>query len=129
MLTTLSQQVAAASNQPRLGALVFAGPGLGIALTGLLALLANLYGLGAASLWLVYASAALAMLLAVVPFLPRPQAAPAPTAPQAACQPSQRITRLGLIYALYGIGYIIPATFMSQMASARLHGHWLADLF
>ncbi|MBM5459966.1 YbfB/YjiJ family MFS transporter [Pseudomonas sp. P66] len=129
MLTTLSQQVAAASNQPRLGALVFAGPGLGIALTGLLALLANLYGLGAASLWLVYASAALAMLLAVVPFLPRPQAAPAPTAPQAACQPSQGITRLGLIYALNGIGYIIPATFMSQMASARLHGHWLADLF
>ena len=73
MLTSLSQQLAAASNRPRLGALVFAGPGVGIMLTGLLALFSNLYGLGSAPLWLIYAAGALVMLLAVLPFLPRPE--------------------------------------------------------
>ncbi|MNM68491.1 Major Facilitator Superfamily protein [compost metagenome] len=129
MLTSLSQQLAAASNRPRLGALVFAGPGVGIMLTGLLALFSNLYGLGSAPLWLIYAAGALVMLLAVLPFLPRPQAS-APAGGSSTMQgPTQGLAHLGLIYALYGIGYIIPATFMSQMASARFHGHWLADLF
>lgn len=129
MLTSLSQQVAAANNQPKLGALVFAGPGAGIMLTGLLALFSNLFGLGSAPLWLIYAATALLMLLAVLPFLPRPQASAPTTAALAPQPPTREIARLGLIYALYGIGYIIPATFMSQMASARFHGHWLADLF
>ncbi|MEG0859677.1 MAG: MFS transporter [Pseudomonas sp.] len=129
MLTSLSQQVAAANNQPKLGALVFAGPGAGIMLTGLLALFSNLFGLGSAPLWLIYAATALLMLLAVLPFLPRPQASAPTTAALAPQPPIREIARLGLIYALYGIGYIIPATFMSQMASARFHGHWLADLF
>ena len=128
MITSLSQPLAAQSNLPRLGALVFAGPGLGIMLTGLLALVSNLYGLGSAPLWLIYAAAALVMLLAVRPMLPRPEQAPA-TSSLPLNAPSPGIARLGLIYGLYGIGYIIPATFMSQMASARFHGQWMADLF
>ncbi|MDN7139251.1 MFS transporter [Pseudomonas sp. JQ170] len=129
MLTSLTQQLAAASHLPRLGALVFAGPGVGIMLTGVLALFSNLYGLGSAPLWLIYAGTALMMLLAVLPFLPRPQIAAPTRTRTTAPGPTRGIARLGLIYALYGIGYIIPATFMSQMASARFHGHWLADLF
>lgn len=39
------------------------------------------------------------------------------------------MNRLGLVYGLYGVGYIIPATFLSQMASARFQGQWQADLF
>ncbi|MDD2060887.1 MFS transporter [Pseudomonas sp. GD03860] len=128
ILTSLTQQLAAASNQQRLGALVFAGPGVGILLTGLLALFSNLNGLGSAPLWLIYAGTALLMLLAVLPYLPRPQAAPIPLR-VAAPGSTRGIARLGLIYALYGIGYVIPATFMAQMANARFHGHWLADLF
>lgn len=129
MITSLSQQLANAHNRQRLGALVFAGPGLGIALTGLLALLAHQLGLGSATLWLIYAVAALLMLLAVRPWLPQAlQAAPAPPAHQG---PSRHagIRRLGLVYALYGVGYILPATFLSQMASQQFHGQWLADLF
>ncbi|MCU1733646.1 MULTISPECIES: MFS transporter [unclassified Pseudomonas] len=129
MITSLSQPLAARSNLPRLGALVFAGPGLGIMLTGLLALFSNLYGLGSAPLWLIYAAAALVMLLAVRPMLPQPENAPTTPAPTLAATPSRGIPLLGLIYGLYGIGYIIPATFMSQMASARFHGQWMADLF
>lgn len=129
MITSLSQPLAARSNLPRLGALVFAGPGLGILLTGLLALVSNLYGLGSAPLWLIYAVAALIMLLAVRPLLPQPDETPQHASTATATPPTRGIARLGLIYSLYGIGYIIPATFMSQMASARFHGHWMADLF
>lgn len=129
MLTSLSQQVAARHNRARVGAMVFAGPGVGIMLTGLLALFSNLHGLGSERLWLIYAATALFLLLVALPFLPRVQAT-APVASSAVGHgPTKEIARLGLIYALYGIGYIIPATFMSQMASARFHGQWLADLF
>ncbi|MGY4526273.1 MFS transporter [Pseudomonas sp. TE21394] len=129
MITSLSQQLANAHNRRRLGALVFAGPGLGIALTGLLALLAHRLGLGSAALWLIYAVAALLMLLAIRPWLPQAlQAAPAPSVQQG-LQRHVGIGRLGLVYALYGVGYILPATFLSQMASQQFLGQWLADLF
>jgi len=127
MITALSQPLAAAAGRPRLGALAFAGPGLGIFLTGLLALGSNLLGQSSATLWLVYAAVALVMLLVILPFLPQSTAA-APT-PTANTSGNQGIGRLGVIYALYGLGYIIPATFLSQMANAQFHGQWMADLF
>ncbi|MBK5355316.1 MFS transporter [Pseudomonas sp. TH41] len=128
MITALSQPLAAAAGRPRLGALVFAGPGLGIFLTGLLALGSNLLGQTSATLWLVYAGVGLVMLLGILPFLP--QSAPtAATAPSATTAGNQGIARLGVIYGLYGLGYIIPATFLSQMANAQFHGQWQADLF
>lgn len=128
MITALSQPLALAAGRPRLGALVFAGPGLGIMLTGLLALGANLLGQSSANLWLLYGVVALLMLLAILAILPRTSrsqhAAPPPSA-----ENEQGVGRLGLVYGLYGVGYIIPATFLSQMASARFHGQWQADLF
>ena len=50
MITGLSQPLAIAAGRPRLGALVFAGPGLGILLTGLLARFSFLLGLPAIAL-------------------------------------------------------------------------------
>lgn len=128
MITSLSQQVANANGRQRLGAMVFAGPGLGIALTGLLALGAHLLGMDSAGLWLVYAVAALVMLLAVRPALPR-ALEPAPRAAAQGPSRSLGIGRLGLVYALYGVGYILPATFLSQMANQQFRGNWMADLF
>ncbi len=130
MITSLSQQLANAHGRQRLGALVFAGPGAGIAATGLLALGAHLLGLGSAALWLIYAMAALVMLLAVLRWLPRAQE-PAPVAATSNSGPTQGngIGRLGLVYGLYGIGYILPATFLSQMANQQFQGQWMADLF
>ncbi|RON39194.1 hypothetical protein BK666_28240 [Pseudomonas frederiksbergensis] len=128
MITALSQPLAAAAGRPRLGALVFAGPGLGIFLTGLLALGSHLLGQTSATLWLVYAAVALVMLLAILPFLPQPTAA-VTSAQTTATSDNQGIGRLGVIYELYGLGYIIPATFLSQMANAQFHGQWMADLF
>lgn len=128
MITALSQPLAVAAGRPRLGALVFAGPGLGIFLTGLLALVSHLLNQTSATLWLIYAAAALLMMLGVWRLLPQPVAAKAADA--AAVSPANRgIGRLALIYALYGVGYIIPATFLSQMANAQFHGQWQADLF
>jgi predicted MFS family arabinose efflux permease len=128
MITALSQPLAAAAGRPRLGALVFAGPGLGIFLTGLLALGSNVLAQTSATLWLVYAAVGLAMLLGILPFLPQPGATDA-TASSTLSSGRPGIGRLGLVYGLYGLGYIIPATFLSQMASARFHGQWQADLF
>ncbi|WP_460098056.1 MFS transporter [Pseudomonas sp. H3_C08] len=128
MITTLSQPLAAAAGRPRLGALVFAGPGLGIFLTGLLALVSHLLNQTSATLWLIYAAAALVMMLGVWRLLPKPVATAAVAV--AAGNPSNRgIGRLAVIYALYGVGYIIPATFLSQMATGQFHGQWQADLF
>lgn len=128
MITALSQPLAQAAGRPRLGALVFAGPGLGIMLTGLLALGSNRLGHDSADLWLLYAAAGLLMLLAILPILPPPTTTPGSTR-QDAVSNGQGIGRLGLVYGLYGVGYIIPATFLSQMASARFQGQWQADLF
>ncbi|OLF55363.1 MFS transporter [Pseudomonas chlororaphis] len=128
MITALSQPLALAAGRPRLGALVFAGPGLGIFLTGLLALGSNLLGQSSATLWLVYAAAGLLMLLAVLPILPQPAAVMPPVQPHLASSRGV-IARLGVIYALFGVGYILPATFLSQMASAYFQGQWQADLF
>ena len=128
MITALSQPLALAAGRPRWGALVFAGPGLGIFLTGLLALGANLLQQSSAVLWLIYAAVGLLMLLLILPFLPQsaPNARAAQSTPDSS---STGIARLGWTYALYGLGYIIPATFLSQMASARFQGQWQADLF
>ncbi|MGB5828323.1 MAG: YbfB/YjiJ family MFS transporter, partial [Pseudomonas mandelii] len=88
----------------------------------------HLLGQTSATLWLVYAGVALAMLLGILPFLPQ-STATAVAAPSTATSNQQGIGRLGVIYGLYGLGYIIPATFLSQMASAQFHGQWQADLF
>jgi len=130
MITSLSLPLAHAAGRQRLGAQVFAGPGLGIMLTGLLALGSNLLGQNSSTLWLVYAGVGLLMLLLILPFLPLPSATPtAAAAPVVADTEQQPIGHLCLVYVLYGLGYIIPATFLSQMASARFNGQWQADLF
>ncbi len=128
MITSLSQPLALAAGRPRLGPLVFAGPGLGIALTGLLALGSNLLGQRSATLWLVYGVVALLMLLVILPCLPKPCAS-APVAGPADAHSNGSIAHLCWIYVLFGLGYIIPATFLSQMASAQFKGAWQADLF
>ncbi|NWD57431.1 MFS transporter [Pseudomonas veronii] len=126
MITSLSQPLAIAAGRPRLGALVFAGPGLGILLTGLLALGSNLLGQSSATLWLVYGGVALLMLLAILPFLPQPSVTDTPVSDASS---NASIAHLGWVYFLYGLGYIIPATFLSQMASAQFKDAWQADLF
>lgn len=128
VVTGLSQRIAADAGRPRLGSLVFAGPALGVMLTGLLALELNLQGKGSAILWLAFGALALLLTVIVQPLLPPSQ--PASILPEQTHQRRPRaLNALLIAYGLLGLGYIIPATFLSQMAAARFHGQWQADLF
>ncbi|WP_044874843.1 MFS transporter [Pseudomonas sp. LFM046] len=128
MVTGISQRIAAEAGRPRLGSLVFAGPAFGVILTGTLALGLNLQGQGSAAIWLAFGALALVLTLVTQPLLPSPSAATPQTDAPARARPRALYTLLGA-YALVGLGYIIPATFLSQMAAARFHGQWQADLF
>lgn len=105
--------------RPGLSAAVFAGPGTGIFLSGLLAVLLHASGAHAALAWGAYGLLALVLIAAIARFLPRkgqlhrPDQAPAPLALDG------NLKRLVLSYSLAGFGYILPATFLSQMAAAR----------
>jgi hypothetical protein len=68
------------------------------------------------------------MLLALLPWLPRALETAPVTVPNGPTE-GTGIGRLGLVYALYGLGYILPATFLAQMANQQFQGQWLADLF
>ncbi len=74
MVTALSQRLAAESGRARLGALVFAGPGIGVMVTGLLAALGNALGQDSVFIWKLFADLALVLILMLLPLLPRPAA-------------------------------------------------------
>lgn len=62
------------TGRPGLNAAVFAGPGAGIALSGLLAVAIQAYGLSAAAGWLIYGVLALVLVAPIARDLPRPGA-------------------------------------------------------
>ncbi len=128
VLTALAAQVAVQAGRPRLAGLIFTGPSLGVLATGLMALALNLLGQGSSSAWLLYGVTALVLTLAIHPLLPLPQER-ADVALQPAGPRPRAFYPLLVAYSLVGIGYIIPATFLSQMAAAQFRGQWLADLF
>lgn len=119
LIAAWSNERLAQLGKPGLSAAVFAGPGAGIFISGLLAVGIHSLGLTASEAWLVYGMLALVFVLLIARNLPRkgelhrPDAAPEPlilTAP---------LKRLAWSYSLAGFGYILPATFLSQMAHAR----------
>ncbi|MCF4124319.1 YbfB/YjiJ family MFS transporter [Methylobacterium sp. SyP6R] len=101
---------------PRLGAWIYAGVGLGIALTGLLAWLGGRQP--AARLWLELGALA-AFGALVVGLLSRRQGArPAGPAEREAASVARGAGQgaLVLAYGTFGFGYIVPATFLPAMA-------------
>ena len=103
-----------------LAGVAFAGVGLGIAGAGMFCLIAGGRGVPSASMWVDLAGlAALAALLPLAvsrrlgaPPLPAPSVA---TASADAPAPA-RTGDLVLCYALYGFGYILPATYLPAQA-------------
>lgn len=118
---------------PRLGGVIYVGPGLGIAVSGLA--VSGMIGLhwSAASGWLVFALLALLLTLLAWPVLqgrdqPAQAAAPASADVPAVAGSGQK-GLFALAYGLAGFGYIISATFLPVMAREALpHSVWL-DLF
>lgn len=105
--------------RPALSAAVFAGPGAGIFISGMLAVGIHSLALTAAQAWLVYGVLALALVAAIGVNLPRAGELHRPNVAPEPLRLTPALKRLVLSYSLAGFGYILPATFLSQMAAAR----------
>lgn len=105
--------------RPAMSAAVFAGPGAGIFLSGMLAVGIHSLQLTSAEAWSVYGVLALILIALISVNLPRKgdlHRAHVATEP---LKMTPALKRLVLCYSLAGFGYILPATFLSQMANAR----------
>jgi len=105
--------------RPGLSAAVFAGPGTGIFLSGIVAVVLHASGVSAAFAWATYGVMALLLIAVIARFLPRTGQLHRPSEAPAPLVLNGDLKRLVLSYSLAGFGYILPATFLSQMAAAR----------
>ncbi|GGY02922.1 YbfB/YjiJ family MFS transporter [Paludibacterium paludis] len=112
----------AKAGRPVLSLAVFAGTGIGIAISGLAGLALKTAGVSAAAGWCAYASLAALLVGGAWSALPARRESGAP--PRPASMPRESaFRRILAAYSLAGFGYIIPATFLSHMAAERLpHG-------
>ncbi|PIJ50579.1 MFS transporter [Erwinia sp. OLTSP20] len=119
LVAAWSNEILLKAQRPGLSAAVFAGPGTGIFLSGIVALALHYWQVDASWAWLVYGLLALLLVVSISHNLPasgelhRPESAPAPLILTA------ELKRLVWSYSLAGFGYILPATFLSQMAVSR----------
>ena len=127
--STIVLELGAREGRPMLGTLLFAGVGVGIALSALLVFVGRDAGWGAAPLW--WSLAALSALLAIAPWrhLTLPAAPPrsGADAPHPA-RDRRALVQLVVAYGCLGLGYVITATFIVVMArelpDARLMEFW-----
>lgn len=105
--------------RPGLSAAVFAGPGAGIALSGLLGVFIHAQSLSAAAGWQLYGVLALLLVVMIGRWLPRPGELHRSGEQPQPLTLTRNLRRLVWSYSLAGFGYILPATFFSQMASQR----------
>ena len=125
---------------PAMGGIIYAGPGAGIVVSGLLASGMVALHWTAASGWVILGVLAFALSAAVwkilrggdeclMPLATRgPQTADLPQAAAASHGPGE-MAALTLAYGLAGFGYIITATFLPVIARAALPGSAWLDLF
>ncbi len=116
---------------PSLGGVIYVGPGLGIAVSGLAATAMVAGGWLAATGWAVFAALAVVLSALAWPTLRAPALAPqasgAPATPGGHGGPAQAV--FVLAYGLAGFGYIISATFLPVIARQALPGSVWLDLF
>lgn len=105
--------------RPGLSAAVFAGPGAGIVISGLLGVFIHAHALSAAAGWQLYGVLALVLVAVVARWLPRPGDLHRSGEQPQPLTLTVNLRRLVWSYSLAGFGYILPATFLSQMASQR----------
>jgi len=115
IVTSWTQDVLSTQNAPRMSAAVFTGPGIGISLSGLLAWCMSTFHTGSSEAWYVYGTVALLISLCIARSLPVEFGPKKGTVTQS--QPvNADMKKLIGIYTLAGFGYILPATFLSQMS-------------
>ena len=123
---------------PAMGGLIYAGPGMGIVLSGLLASAMVAWHWTAAAAWLVFGLLAVALTAAVWRMLRGgDQHLARLNGPVAAASAGAELAHHGhpemavftFAYGLAGFGYIITATFLPVIARAALPGSAWLDLF
>ncbi|MGL4429973.1 MAG: YbfB/YjiJ family MFS transporter [Silvania sp.] len=113
--------------KPGLSAAVFAGPGAGIAISGLLAVWIQAQGLSAGAAWQIYGVLALVLVALIARYLPRAGQLHRPGSTPVPLTLTRDLRRLVWSYSFAGFGYILPATFLSQMAALRFPGSVFAQ--
>jgi MFS family permease len=106
--------------------IAFAGPGVGILVSGLLAIGFDFWHTNAATNWFIYGMVALVGCAVIAKNLPT-------TLPQVSTEErfplTGKVFRLIVIYILAAIGYVLPATFLSKLAADEFPGSLIADIF
>lgn len=125
---------------PAMGGIIYAGPGAGIVLSGLLASSMVAWHWTAATGWMIFGGLAFVLSATVWRIFrggderlvalaaPGTQAA-GPSSARPARHGHAEMTLLALAYGLAGFGYIITATFLPVIARAALPGSAWLDLF
>ena len=122
---------------PAMGGIIYAGPGLGIIVSGLLASGMVAWQWTAATGWLIFGVLAFGLSASVWHILGDGDERLAPlgrrmagaTGAEAAHHGPAEMTLFTLAYGLAGFGYIITATFLPVIARAALPGSAWLDLF
>lgn len=117
-----------------LGSLIYTGPGIGIALSGLAAGVMSDLGWRGEIAWLAFGLMAAAMSLAVWPvfkdrkpaYVHTVEAASAPSPRRSSAGSNLQMALFTLAYGLAGFGYIITATYLPVIAKGAIPGSaWL----
>ena len=124
-------------HEPEMGAVIYAGPGCGIVLSGLAASGMVVLHWSAASGWVIFGLLAAGMTGSVWRVFHARNETSVAASPQAhwlpvAAAPSPSAMQIGMLataYGLAGFGYIITATFLPVIARQQLPGSGWLDLF
>lgn len=127
IVTSWTQMMLGTHGAPRMSATVFTGPGIGITLTGLLAWAMAGHHVNAEGAWMVYGGVAITG--AVLIWKQLPVSLPVRQSQAQPVSMSRDLKLLLAAYTLAGFGYILPATFLSQMARDVFAGGALAAFF
>ncbi len=119
LVAAWANETLARLNRPALSVAVFAGTGTGIFVSGMLAVAIQRWHLTASEAWVIYGVLALILSLYISRYLPRSGQWQRPAGEIKKLTLTPEIKRLVWCYGLAGFGYILPATFLSQMAAQR----------
>lgn len=114
-------------NHPGLNAAMYAGTGAGIFICGIAAVLILKWQLSAATGWLIFGVIAFILSIYISYNFPKPWVLNREAVNVTPLKLTPALKRLVLVYTLSGFGYILPATFLSQMAAERFPGSILAQ--
>lgn len=109
----------AALDRRHLSGTIFAGVGLGIAAAGLFCLFAPASGVSSLEIWIqlgLMSAIAACIPLTISRLLPAPAATDNNAAANSPANPASTTWDLGVCYALFGFGYILPATYLPEQA-------------